>query len=354
MFDLEQSIIDWRQQMIAAGIQAPVPLEELEGHLRDEIERQIQAGSTTQQAFDLATRQIGRAAELKGEFAKAGETGLNLLWVFSTGLACAGCWMQFGQAPATAFVYCILLAGLIAAAFIDFKHFIIPDQITIGGTLAGLLCSVLVPQLHGQKLFGAGMLQSLLGIGAGAGVLYFILRAGKFLYGRQRLQLPATTRIIFTETSIHLPEKEIPYAELFHRKSDAIELHAQSVQLGKLAYREVPVRLTSGRLQIGGDNFDPGEAAHMEAVGGEIVLPREAMGLGDVKFMAAIGAFLGWQAVIFSLVAASLFGSLAGIGLIAARRREWSARLPFGPYLALAAAVWIFGGRYLVATMFSH
>jgi len=37
MFDLEQAIIAWRQQMLAAGIKSPVPLEELENHLRDEI-----------------------------------------------------------------------------------------------------------------------------------------------------------------------------------------------------------------------------------------------------------------------------------------------------------------------------
>ena len=41
MFDLEKSIKDWRWQMFAAGIETPVPLEELEIHLRDEIERQI-------------------------------------------------------------------------------------------------------------------------------------------------------------------------------------------------------------------------------------------------------------------------------------------------------------------------
>ena len=51
MFNLEQSIADWRQQMLAAGIRTPVPLEELEIHLRDEIERQMKSGSNAQLRF---------------------------------------------------------------------------------------------------------------------------------------------------------------------------------------------------------------------------------------------------------------------------------------------------------------
>jgi len=72
------------------------------------------------------------------------------------------------------------------------------------------------------------------------------------------------------------------------------------------------------------------------------------MGMGDVKLMAAIGAFLGWQAVIFSLMVSSLIGSLVGCGLIAARRRQWSDRLPYGPYIALAATIWIFAGKQIL------
>jgi leader peptidase (prepilin peptidase)/N-methyltransferase len=94
--------------------------------------------------------------------------------------------------------------------------------------------------------------------------------------------------------------------------------------------------------------MDPEEVPHLEAVSAEIVLTREAMGLGDVKFMAAIGAFLGWQAVLFSLVVSSFIGSLVGIGLVAARKRALSSRLPYGPYIAMAAAVWIFAGHDLV------
>ena len=71
MFDLEQAIADWRQQMLAAGIKTPVPLEELEIHLREEIERQMQSGTNEQRAFEMAALQIGQADVLKTEFVKA-------------------------------------------------------------------------------------------------------------------------------------------------------------------------------------------------------------------------------------------------------------------------------------------
>jgi len=354
MFDLEQAIVEWRRQMLAAGIKAPVPLEELEIHLREEVELQVRSGLNEQQAFATAAQRIGQASTLKSEFAKAGETGRAAIWFLFTAVVFVSCWMQFGQSPMVALVYCVFLAGLIAASFIDFKHFIIPDKITIGGILVGFFCSALLPQLHGQKLGLAGMFQSLLGIGAGAVLVYFILRTGKLLFGRQRIAFGGETKIIFTETAMLLPEKTIPYTELFYRKSDAIEIQAQSVQAGNHFYKDVSFRLTPNSLKIGDDTFSPDLIPHMEAVGSEIVLPREAMGLGDVKLMAAVGAFLGWQAVIFSLIASSLIGSLVGVGLIAARRREWSSRLPYGPWIALAAVIWIFGGSRFFEAIFAR
>jgi hypothetical protein len=70
MFDLEKSIAEWRRQMLNAGIKTPVPLEELENHLREEIERQIKLGQSEQQAFEMTVSQIGQGVELKTEFAK--------------------------------------------------------------------------------------------------------------------------------------------------------------------------------------------------------------------------------------------------------------------------------------------
>jgi hypothetical protein len=75
------------------------------------------------------------------------------------------------------------------------------------GILVGILCSSFLPQLHGQKLVIAGMLQSLLGICIGAGTLYCVLRAGKLAFGRQRLALPVETKIIFTHSAVVLPDK---------------------------------------------------------------------------------------------------------------------------------------------------
>jgi len=70
MFDLEQSIANWRQEMNAAGVKAPRVLDELENHLREEIQCQRRSGAVPEQVFALAANKIGSAEKLKTEFAK--------------------------------------------------------------------------------------------------------------------------------------------------------------------------------------------------------------------------------------------------------------------------------------------
>jgi uncharacterized membrane protein YqjE len=96
MFNLEQSIADWRRQMLAAGIQTPVPLEELEAHLREDIERRMKSGINAQQACEIAIQEMGKANMLKNEFKKldrttkaAGWKRLQLIIVASLGVVSA-------------------------------------------------------------------------------------------------------------------------------------------------------------------------------------------------------------------------------------------------------------------------
>jgi hypothetical protein len=74
MFNLDDAIAEWRRQMLDAGINTPVPLDELEDHLRDDVQAQVRAGLSVQQAFAISARRIGEAHALKTEFAKAGDT----------------------------------------------------------------------------------------------------------------------------------------------------------------------------------------------------------------------------------------------------------------------------------------
>ncbi len=76
---------------------------------------------------------------------------------------------------------------------------------------------------------------------------------------------------------------------------------------------------------------------------------QEGMGGGDIKLLAWIGALLGWQSIPFVILTSSLLGSV--VGLVAARKSGagLKASIPFGPYLALAAVLYIFGGARLGA-----
>jgi leader peptidase (prepilin peptidase)/N-methyltransferase len=66
---------------------------------------------------------------------------------------------------------------------------------------------------------------------------------------------------------------------------------------------------------------------------------KEALGMGDPKMLAMVGAFLGWKMAILTLLLGSLLGSLAGGVLILTKRGNLASQLPFGCFLALGAAV---------------
>lgn len=81
---------------------------------------------------------------------------------------------------------------------------------------------------------------------------------------------------------------------------------------------------------------------------GKIAYKRDAMGFGDVKLMGAVGAIFGWKAVIFTVFASSLAGSAAGLVLMALKRRGMKGMIPYGPFIAIGAILWMLCGEKLL------
>jgi leader peptidase (prepilin peptidase)/N-methyltransferase len=73
------------------------------------------------------------------------------------------------------------------------------------------------------------------------------------------------------------------------------------------------------------------------------------MGFGDVKMLAMVGGIQGWEAVIFTLVVGSLIGTVVGLGSILLRRGRMDMEIPFGPFLAAGALLYLFDGPKLIA-----
>jgi len=212
-------------------------------------------------------------------------------------------WLQFGPSPTASDegllragdllpswhvpIVWLLLGGLIVATFVDLDHYIIPDEISVGGVVVGFVLSCAYPALHGEEFFLLGAWKSLLGILIGSALVLWL------------------------------------------------------------------------------------------ALFGELIFKKEAMGFGDVKFLGMIGAFIGWQGALFTLVASSFLGAIVGVLWIALSRERqavgreassndayyaldsWDLRdemdthamrssIPYGPFLAAGAIVWIFASRQVL------
>jgi leader peptidase (prepilin peptidase)/N-methyltransferase len=259
-------------------------------------------------------------------------------------------WQRFPWQIAIA--YWIFVSFLVIGTFIDFEHFIIPDRVTIGGTIAGVVCSLAVPALMGTDSRLAACLRALLAAALGYVILLIVLEAGKIAFGRKRIQFDAPTPFTWTkrgdDADFIVGNEESLWSDYFAREKDRLLLRCDQVRIDHHMYENVMLDFRYDRVTAEGHVLMLDDVTEISGVARELVIPREAMGRGDLKFLAAIGAFLGWRAVLFSLFAGSLLGSVVGLVTLVVGKRVWSAKLPFGPYLAFGAVTWMFfGGIFL-------
>lgn len=152
-------------------------------------------------------------------------------------------------------IYAALTSVLIIISFIDLQHRIIPDELSLGGLVLGLILSGLYPSLHGQTSMISGLKSSFFGILVGGVSIYLI---GLF---------------------------------------------------------------------------------------GAAIFKKEAMGGGDIKLLAFVGAFLGWKLTLLTFFVAPILGSIFGIPLKFIKKQD---TISYGPFLSLAAFISIFWGNKIL------
>ncbi len=159
-------------------------------------------------------------------------------------------WNKFGF-TAEFFIYCIFVSSLVTITFIDLKHYIIPDVISLPGIAAGFTSSFVLTQPN--------YIDSLIGIVMGGGAFWMI------------------------------------------------------------------------------------SYAYLKFTG------KEGMGGGDIKLIAMLGAFLGWQSIPFIIIISSMTGAIVGIFFMLKEKHGTKTAVPFGPFLSFSAIVMIFYGQKIIS-----
>jgi len=263
-----------------------------------------------------------------------------------TALLFLAIWQNFSWPMAI--TYWIFVSFLLVGTFVDFEHFIIPDRVTIGGIIAGFIASLAVPTLMDTDSRVVAGIRSLLAAVVGYVILLLVLEAGKIAFGKKRIRLDAPTPFTWKrqgdDADFVVGSEQSLWSDHFAREKDRLLLQCDEAKIDSHTYGNTTLDFHHDRVAVEGNEFVLDNLIEISGVVRELQIPREAMGRGDLKFLAAIGAFLGWRAVLFSLFAGSLLGSIVGLITLVVGKRVWSAKLPFGPYLAFGALTWMFFG----------
>jgi len=252
----------------------------------------------------------------------------------------------------------VFMSLLISGTFIDIDHFILPHSITIGGAVVGLLSAWWVPSLVDQETHTNGLLVSLASAALGLGGLWLVVELGKLAFGRKKFDFEKPQSMEVSQPSeeepiqMKLGEEITFWHDLFVRPSDRLCFTCEELQIPGRRWEKVSAEWREEQLKVYADAglelIPLAEVGHMTAKVTQVVIPREAMGFGDVLFLMMIGAFTGWQAVLFTVLAASVLGTVFAVIHRVTGRAEWGAKIPFGPYLAMGAMIWVFYGPQFV------
>lgn len=236
----------------------------------------------------------------------------------------------------------LLAMLLITAAFIDYDHLVIPNSITRGGLVLGLGFSALAPGLHKETAWFNGLFSGMVGVLCGYALLWMIMKIGKMRFGRITHEHDEPVEFTVSQPGgedspimIGLGEAKYFWHEVFFRRRDRMPMEVTDVQFNGVPQ---PVgadfSIVSDGFMIDGEKTDLQSIGDVSGKFTRAEVPREIIGYGNVRFVAMIGAFVGWQAVLVATIGA--FGIVAVL-----RRFLRGSKIPFSPFLALGAMLFV-------------
>lgn len=119
------------------------------------------------------------------------------------------------------------------------------------------------------------------------------------------------------------------------------------IDLGNIFYiiPEIPALNSVFGIIIGGGSL------FLIAYVYKLIRKVEGMGMGDVKLLAMLGAFLGVKGVFFTILISSLVGSVVGIAIILLQKGNMKLALPYGPFISIAAVIFLFTGPLVIPAL---
>jgi leader peptidase (prepilin peptidase) / N-methyltransferase len=216
-------------------------------------------------------------------------------------------------------------------------------------------CRTPIPALHNIPLLSWALLRGRCArCGASISVRYplvealggvlFALVAWRFGFGWPALAAVVLTAFLIALTFIDIDRQLLP---------DSLTLPLMWLGLllslfGPQPVSPVPVDLRSSLIGAIAGYLSLWSVYHLF----RLVTGKEGMGYGDFKLFAALGAWLGWQVLFATILLAATVGAIVGITLIAIRRHQRAAPIPFGPFLATAGWLMLMWGQSLLGSYF--
>lgn len=96
-----------------------------------------------------------------------------------------------------------------------------------------------------------------------------------------------------------------------------------------------------------------GGTLYLIAWGYQLITKKEGMGGGDIKLLGMIGAFIGWQGVLFTIFVAAAVGTISGLLVMLHQKKGLKLAIPFGPFLSIGAIAYVFMGSALITWYFN-